>query len=172
MSIAEIGLSAYPPIFEEIFLRNLSYEIISLFRYLNNVKMVHLVNFTEIDTLKNGWRMYLRDGVFGIQHPLEAIDVRFTTHFELSQEMKDIIGNPEHLVAETYRLDANALPGNELWVNKVSTDHFHPSFDVRHSSIPFGHNPHINKTRLRGNNLRIYGHGTVFNWTRMYNLIT
>lgn len=166
----EIGLAGYPPIFEEIFLRNLSHEIIVSFKRLNNTKIVHLVDFEEIETLKNSWKLSLRDGVYGIQHPLGAIEVKFSSKAELNTEYDSILSEEGHLVVETYRLDGNALPGNELWLGKVRKNFGDPSYDVRHTAIPFIHNPLVNTKRLCGRNLRIYGgfNGGVFDWNKMF----
>lgn len=163
-------MAGYPPIFEEVFLRNLSHEIIVSFSRLENTKIVHLVDFQEIETLKNGWKLSLRDGVYGIQHPLGAIDVKFSSRAELNTEYEAIVSDEGHMVVETYRLDGNALPGNELWLGKVSKNFGDPSYDVRHTAIPFIHNPLVNRTRLCGLNLRIYGgfSGGVFDWNKMF----
>lgn len=104
--------------------------------------------------MTNGLKMYLSDGVFGNQHPNEGIEIKYSSRSEFPLE--EVLENMEWLLVETYRLDANALPGNELWMGKVSKDYSHPSFDVRHTSIPFIHNAHINRTRVCGNNLQVF----------------
>lgn len=167
INFSEIGLRDYPSIFEEIFLRNLSYSIFGSYKSLNNTKLVHLVDFAEIDTLKNGWSMTAPDGVYGNEHPLKGVEIKFSTKLELNVEMPEILSDDRHLVVETYRLDGNALPGNQIWQGKVSKDYWEPSFDVRHTAIPFIHNPFINKTRLCEGNLRIYSDRSVFDWDKM-----
>lgn len=131
-----------------------------MYQNLNNVFAIQLVEFTETRSLKNGSKMYLSDGVFGNLHPNKGIEIKYSKRTEWRIEQVP----DEYLVVETYRLDANAMPGNELWLGKVSKDYSHPSFDVRHSGIPFVHNPLINRTRLCGRNLMTYGWYRVAPW--------
>lgn len=150
---SELGFSDKYPLFEEIFLRNLSQELLCAFRYLNNTALVHLIAFTPIETLADGYRMSLQDGVFGNKHPNEAIDIKFSKHYDDI----DVISIPEeYLVVETYRLDGNALPGNELWSRKVAQTYAHPSFLVGNTAIPQIHNPHVNTAMISEHNLKVY----------------
>ena len=129
-----------------------------------NVYGVTLLEFTETPTLRDGVKLYLQDGVKGNPHPNEGIQIRYTTREEWRKEPVP----EEYLLVETYRLDGNAMPGNELWMDKVSRDYGHPSFDVRHSAIPFIHNALINGTRLCGRNLKGYSSYGVCDWTDIH----
>lgn len=111
-----------------------------------------MIDFKENRSLKCGSKMYLQDGVYGNQHPNEGIEIKYSTRAEW--RIEDV--PEEYLIVETYRLDANAMPGNELWLGKVSKENSHPSFDVRHTAIPFIHNPLINGSRLCGRNMRSF----------------
>lgn len=166
--LPEIGLSKYPELYETIFLRNLSHELFSQYRRLNNIACLHLIGFKETRSLKNGIKMHLIDVVFGNEHPNEGIEIKYSPRAEW--RMEDI--PEEYLIVDTYRLDQNALPGNELWLGKVAKDHSHPSFDIRHTAVPFIHNPLINKSWLCGRNLHAYDrYWGVKHWKDMYSVM-
>lgn len=166
----EIGLGGgCPEIFATLFMRNLAYELLCAYRNLNHVYGVHFVEFAEVaSSLKDGSKMYLCDGVFGNQHPNEGIEIRYSSRAEW-RARESAIGD-EYLVVETYRLDGNALPGNELWLGKVSKDYAHPSYDVRHTAIPFVHNAHVNGTRVNGRNVRSYSSYGLGSWTDIHSV--
>lgn len=131
---------------------------------MNNTFAIHFIEFTETRSLANGSKMYLSDGVFGNTHPNEGVEIKYSRRSEF--RLEDV--PEEYLIVETYRLEANALPGNELWMGKVSKDYSHPSFDVRHTGIPFIHNPLINHTRLCGKNLHAYDWYGVKPWKDLF----
>lgn len=148
--ISEIGLGSCHPIYETVFLRNFTFELLCMYRYLNNIYGVKLIEFKETVGLKDGSKMYLGDGVFGNRHPNEGIEISYIGRDDW--KLEDVPAR--YLVVETYRLDVNAMPGNELWLGSVKKQYSEPSFDVRNTAIPFIHNPLINKTRLCGRNLQ------------------
>lgn len=162
-----MGFGFQPPIYEEIYLRNFTYEILFQFYELNNIEKVHLVDFKEISTMPNGCKMYLSHNVHGIYHPNEGIDIKYSTRDEFQEEFLDILENDKYLLVDTYRLDQNALPGNQFWMGKVEKELGHPSYEVRNTAIPFIHNPHINKTRICGDNLHIYSMYSLLHWTEL-----
>lgn len=166
----ELGLESSPKIFEEIFLRNLCYEVLIGYLHSSRIYGIHFVDFDEIPTLQDGWHLFLEDGTRGNPHPNGGIQIKFTT--KENYNIKWIAMKKEFLIVETYRLDQNALPGNELWMGKVSKDKSEPSFDIRNTATPFIHNPHINETRVNGNNLHIYSSVTISHWKENWSINT
>lgn len=140
-----------------------------MYRRLNSVHGILFVDFKEHpESLKDGSKMYLTDGVYGNEHPNEGIEIKYSTREEWKKDMSSV--SEQFLIVETYRLDANAMPGNELWLNKVSKDYSHPSYDVRNTAIPYIHNAHVNSTRINGRNVRAYGWYGVGSWKNIHSV--